>query len=250
MGTVLYPSAHKSSGPSSLEAGAGVRQQPEVIGTALYPSALSHQVSSTPILHRRACLTLPPSCGGVLTCTDEKFERKQESSGLTPGRATLRRQPPVAGGVRSEGTVQRTSWRTKAKARRRFSERDEVAAPMRTKGESLTGSTEGARGSSVRRCAVGTGSLHERLGRIVIRFNRSVTRLQVESKQDREASILHERLGRIVIRFNRSVTRIQSDVHDVSRDMNCVSIHKHNSGPLHARCHFGPKTFAAQLLQR
>ena len=78
VGTVLYPSAHRSTGPSSLEAGAGVRQQPEVIGTALYPSALSHQVSSTPIFHRRACRTPPPSCGGLLTCTGEARERARK----------------------------------------------------------------------------------------------------------------------------------------------------------------------------
>ena len=153
--------------------------------------------------------------------------------------------------MRSEGTVQRTSWRTKAKARRRFSERDEVSSPDAHQGRIVIRFNRGRTGKQfVRRCAVGTGSLHERLGRIVIRFNRSVTRLHGESKQDREASILHERLGRIVIRFNRSVTRIQSDMFDVSHDMNCVSIHKHNSGPLHDRCHFGPKTFAAQILQR
>jgi hypothetical protein len=239
VGTVLYPSAHESPDPSSLKAGAGVRQQPGVIGTALYPSALSHQVSSTPIFHRRACRTPPPSCGGLLTCTDEKFEKKQESSGLTPGRATLKEQPPVAGGVRSEGTLQRTSWRTRAKAeqqtQRRFPERGVVSSPGAYQRSLVIRGNCGSTGKQdERQCTVITGSLDAHQRSLVIRGNCGSTRLHGESEQGRDASTLNCR-GRIVIRFNRSMTGVLNRMFVSSHDMNCVSIHNAILCKLHIR---------------
>ena len=130
-------------------------------------------------------------------------------------------------------------------------ERGVVSSPDAHQGRFVIRINRGRTGKQfVRRCAVATGSLGTHQSGIVIRSSYcDGTRLHVESKQDREASTL-DCLGRIVNRFNRSMTRVQSDMFDVSHDMNCVSIHKHNSGPLHARCHFGPKTFAATILQR
>jgi hypothetical protein len=77
MGTVLYPSANVDT---NTEVGAGVRQPP-VMSEGVQPT---HRVSSTPIMQGRARRTLPPSCGGLLTCTASC------NSGSTPGGAALK----------------------------------------------------------------------------------------------------------------------------------------------------------------
>ena len=56
--------------PASLDfmTGAGVRQSPELSICGIAPT---HQVSSTPIMQGRARHTLPPSDGGLPTCTEK-----------------------------------------------------------------------------------------------------------------------------------------------------------------------------------